>query len=167
MKHHHNNSFNQATTVFDKLPFEVFTNIVKFCSLEDYAYGLLQICKSFNKSLGPRKSPHIIRDLMKNECYSKYFGQSFSGRLLKSTTVKTPEFHSLNPMYEWQIIASFAKYNKKREQIQTFEEIEDYIASKDYDVRIESATFLLDFMYKCKYGNGINASSALKLLFLQ
>ena len=140
-------------------------NITSFLTLIGYAFGMLQINKYFHKVLSPKYSPNIMKDILLANWNRKIEYQP-QPHLLP----RYKDFWEANPkelLEEWEIIGTFAWQNTKRVQYDHMDQIlaiidQNRLKQKSY----HSSRFLLNFLYKCRYG-GISKTVELKELIYQ
>lgn len=90
-----------------KLPISLLGHITTFSTIEDYAFSILLVSKHFQHHLSPYKSPHIVKQLIQNECYT----------IIKDINPfmdTTPDENNISPWRDWILSASYAWNNQAR-----------------------------------------------------
>lgn len=162
-----NIKYTSNTNVFDKLPLELISYITLFLTIEDYAFSILQVSKYFYNNLNPFKSSFIMRNLIKNECL----------KCLKPSQISLKYNSYESELNKWEICGCYAWINKnnnvectqpKSRNVNICKNVKDscihYKFIKNKSLR--STLFLLNFVYKCRYGDISSIIHLRKLLLL-
>lgn len=160
-----NIKYTSNTNVFDKLPFELISYITLFLTIEDYAFSILHVSKYFYNNLNPFKSPFIMRNLIINECL----------KCLKPSQISSNSYE--DELNKWEICGCYAWINKNNNvectqsilrNVNVGENVNDscihYKFIKNKSLR--STLFLLNFLYKCRYGDISSIIHLRKMLLL-